>query len=85
VLVDKILHEAWTNKKYSLKHVICFGCDVYLHVPRENRCKLDNKEGKCIFICYKDGIKCYKLWGVVTKKIVYSRDAVFREVKIVPK
>jgi hypothetical protein len=43
VLVDKTLHEAWTGKKPSLKHLIVFGCDAYVHVPKENRSKLDNK------------------------------------------
>jgi hypothetical protein len=40
---------------------------------------------KCIFIGYKDGVKGYKLWNPETKKIVYSRDVVFREVKDVSK
>jgi hypothetical protein len=40
---------------------------------------------KCIFIGYKDGIKGYKIWSLVTKKIVYSQDVVFREVKTIPK
>ena len=29
----------------------------------------------------KDGIKGYKLWNPVTRKVVYSRDVVFRQVK----
>ena len=39
------------------------------------------KQKKCIFVGYKDGIKGYRLWNPVTRKIVYSRDVVFREVK----
>jgi hypothetical protein len=65
-----------------------FGCDAYVHVPKENRSKLDKKAEKaekCIFICYKDGVKGYNLWNPETKKIVYSRDVVFREVKYVSK
>jgi len=42
---------------------------------------LDSKSEKCIFIGYKDGLKGYKLWNPVTRKVVYSRDVVFREVK----
>jgi hypothetical protein len=40
---------------------------------------------KCIFIGYKDGVKGYKLWNPETKKTIYSRDVVFREVKDVSK
>ena len=34
---------------------------------------------------YKDGMKGYKLWNPQTKKIVYNRDVVFREVNDVSK
>ena len=43
--------------------------------------KLDNKVEKCIFVGYTDGIKGYKLWNPVTRKIVYSPDVVFKGVK----
>ena len=47
--------------------------------------KLDNKSERCIFIGYKDGLKSYKLLNPETRKVVYSRDVVFREVKDVVK
>ena len=62
-----------------------FGCDAYVHVPKEKRTKLDSKYEKCIFIGYKDGLKGYKLWNPVTWKVVYSQDMVFSEVKYVSK
>ena len=52
-----------------------------MHVPKDKRRKLDNKDEKCIFVSYKHGIKGYKLWNPIIRKIVYSRDVVFREVK----
>ena len=52
-----------------------------MHVPKEKRIKLANKAKKCIIVSYKDGIKGYKLRNSITRKIVYSRDVVFREVK----
>ena len=52
-----------------------------MRIPKDKRRKLDNKEEKCIFVDYKDGIKGYKLWNHVTRKIVYNQDMVFREVK----
>ena len=46
---------------------------------------MDSKSEKCMFIEYKDGLKGYKLWNLVTRKVVYIRDVVFREVKDVIK
>jgi hypothetical protein len=84
-LDDKTPHEIWSGKKPSLQHLRVFGCDAYVHVPKENRSKLDKKAKKCIFIGYKDGVKGYKLWNPETKKTVYSRDVVFKKVKDVSK
>jgi hypothetical protein len=84
-LDDKTPHEVWYGKKPSLQHLRVFGCDAYVHVPKENRSKLDKKAEKCIFIGYKYGVKGYKLWNPETKKTIYSRDVVFREVKDVSK
>ena len=71
-LEDKTPHEVWTGKKPSLSHLRVFGCNVYVHVPKDKRSKLDNKYEKCIFIGYKDGLKCYKLWNLETRKVVYN-------------
>ena len=84
-LEDKTPQEVWTGKKPSLSHLRVFGCDAYVHVPKEKQTKLDIKSEKCIFIGYKDGLKGYKLWNLVTRKVVYSQDVVFREVKDVIK
>jgi hypothetical protein len=40
-LDDKPPHEVWIEKKPSLQHLRVFGCDAYVHVPKENRSKLD--------------------------------------------
>jgi transposase InsO family protein len=56
---DKTPQEVLTGKEPSLTHLKVFGCDAYVHVPKENRSKLDKKVEKCIFIGYKDGLKGY--------------------------
>ena len=35
VLEDKTPQEVWTGKKPSLSHLRIFGCDAYVHVPKE--------------------------------------------------
>jgi hypothetical protein len=84
-LDDKTPPKVWTGKKPSLTHLKVFGCDAYVHVRMEKRSKLDKKVEKCIFIIYKDGLKGYKLWNPESKKVVYRRDVVFREMKDVVK
>ena len=34
-LDDKTPQEVWTRKKPSLSHLRVFGCDAYVHVPKE--------------------------------------------------
>eukprot|EP00253_Pinus_taeda_P027949 PITA_27949 len=57
-LEDKTPQEVWTGKKPTLSHLRVFGCDAYVHVPKEKRTKMDIKSEKCIFIGeVKDVIK----------------------------
>jgi hypothetical protein len=71
MLDDKTPQEVWTGKKPSLTHLKVFGCEAYVHVPKENMSKPNKKVEKCIFIGNKDGLKGYKLWNQETKKVVY--------------
>ena len=84
-LVEKTQQKVWNGKKPSIKHLKVFSWDSYVHVPMDKRSKLDNKDEKCILIVYKVGMESFKLWNLVTKKIVYSRDVVFKVVKGVPR
>ena len=51
IVVDKNLYETWTSKNHSLKHLLVFCCDAYVHVPKENKSKLDNKVEKYLIKC----------------------------------
>jgi hypothetical protein len=84
-LVFKTPHEIWCGKKPSIVYPIIFGCDAFMHDPKEKRSKLDNKSEKCIFVGYKDGIKVYKLWNPLKRKIVYSRDVSSKKLRTLPK
>ena len=49
-LDDKTPHEVWTGKKPSLTHIRVFGCEAYVHIPKENMSNLDKKVEKCILL-----------------------------------
>jgi hypothetical protein len=57
----KRLHKMYGLVRNLLSHLKVFGCEAYVHVPKENMSKLDKKVGKCIFIGYKDGLEGYNL------------------------
>ena len=44
-LEDKTPQEVWTGKKPSLSHLRVFGCDAYVHVPKEKEEKFSSNTG----------------------------------------
>ena len=59
---------------HSVSHLKVFGCVAYAHVPDKLRKKLDKKGHKCIFVDYSEETKAYKLYDVVARKLIISRD-----------
>lgn len=56
-----------------------FGCIAYALVPSHLRHKLDSKSEKYIFVGYCTESKAYKLYNLVSRKVVVSRDVRFDE------
>ena len=53
------LHEAWAKEKPQVGHLSVSGCDVYAHIPKDERQKLDPKMRKCISLGYGQQTKGY--------------------------
>ena len=79
VLNGDILEEVWTGKNLNYSHLKIFGCEAFVHIPKENRTKLDDKSMKFIFFGYVDEDFGYRLWDPVKHKIIRSRDVIFNE------
>ena len=75
-------YEKLNGLKPKVDYFRVFGCECYMHVPSDERVKLDSKSQKCIFLGYSNVKKGYRLFNISTKKIVFSRDVVFNETKI---
>ena len=71
--------KVWTGKKLNYSHLKIFGCEAFVHIPKENRTKLDDKSMKCIFLGYADEEFGYHLWDLVKHKIIRNRDVIFNE------
>ena len=73
--------EAWSGRMPSVSHLRVFGSLTYVHVPDQQRSKLDDKSEKYVFIGYDASSKGYKLYNPFTSKIIINRDVEFNEGK----
>ena len=81
-LDNGIPEEFWTGKKVNYSHLKIFGCEAFVHIPKEHRSKLDNKSMRCIFLGYADSEFGYRLWDPVNNKVIRSRDVIFNELEM---
>ena len=51
-LYGNVPKRVWTRKNVSYKHLRVFGCRLYVHIPKDERSKLDDKVKECIFLGY---------------------------------
>lgn len=56
-----------------------FGSEAYLHIPKQNRRKLDAKSQKLILVGYDQKGRAYRLWHPNTKRISVGVDVVIHE------
>ncbi|GKA22209.1 putative RNA-directed DNA polymerase [Tanacetum coccineum] len=69
----------WSGKDVSYRHLRVFGCKASVHIPKDERSKLDVKGKPCVFLGYGQDEFRYRLYDPVQKKLVHSRDVVFEE------
>ena len=77
-----IPEEVWTGKKVNYSHLKVFGCEAFVHIPKEHRSKLDNKSMRCIFLGYADSEFGYRLWDPINNKVIRSRDVIFNKLEM---
>lgn len=70
-------YELWCEQKPHIKEFQPFGCDVFAHIPKEKRHKLDPKSTKCIFVGYDENVKGFRLWNPRTRNVEIYRDVNF--------
>jgi len=83
VLQDDVPDKVWYGKDVSYSHLRVFGCKAFVHVPKDERSKLDAKTRDCIFIGYGHDEFAYRFYDHVEKNLVRSRDVIFVEDQII--
>ncbi|WVZ20167.1 hypothetical protein V8G54_007489 [Vigna mungo] len=79
-LNSEVPDKIWFSKNVTYDHLRVFGCKAFVvHVPKDERSKLDVKTRQCIFIGFGQDEFGYKLYDPIEKKVVRSRDVQFME------
>ena len=71
--------QAWYGQRPRVEHLRVFGCAAYVHVPKDERGKLDSKTKKWVLLGYGSVQKGYRVYDHLTRKVFYSRNVKFDE------
>jgi hypothetical protein len=78
-LQGDVPNRVYYGKEVSYDHLKVFGCKAFVHIPQDERSKLDSKTRQCIFLSYGGDQFSYKLFDPIARKFVRSSDVVFVE------
>lgn len=73
----KTPYELWYGKSIEINDFRVFGSEVYVHLPKQGRTKLDAKAKKCIFVGYDENVKGFRVFDSDSNKIEIVRDVKF--------
>ena len=51
-LLGDVPQRVWIGKNVTYDHLKVFGCRAFVHIPKDERSKLDDKAKQCIFLGY---------------------------------
>jgi hypothetical protein len=71
-------YESLYGKPPSAKHWGVFGCNAWLHVPKEQRSSLAPKAEPCIYLGHSSTQNCACVYVLRTRKVIQSRDVTYR-------
>src|SRR5690606_10960138 len=79
-LKDQTPYEALTGNKPSIQHLQPFGCECYIHIPKEKRkpgSKLSPRAHKGIFLGYTDTTRHYRIFKTEERCTMTTGDVFF--------
>ena len=75
----KTPEEVFTAEKPDIPHIQIFGCIVYIHIPKENRTKMEPFGKKGTFVGYNETSKAFIIYVPSERHVEVSWDVTFHE------
>ena len=72
-------YEAWHNRRPNVSELRPFGSIAYVHIPKVERRKLDQKSSRRIFVGYSNSSKAWRFWDPINRTVKESAHATFDE------
>jgi hypothetical protein len=71
--------EKFFGKKPDVSHMRVFGARAYMHIPKENRKKMQSVSERGVFVGYEPDCKAYRVLRERDGRILVSRDVIVDE------
>ncbi|WVZ70815.1 hypothetical protein U9M48_019452 [Paspalum notatum var. saurae] len=71
--------EVWHGRKPNISHLRTFRCVGYVKVTKLGLSKLEDRSKPMVLLGYEAGSKGYRMYDLVERRVVISRDIVFNE------
>jgi hypothetical protein len=78
-LMNMMLEEAFTRVKLEARHFKIFGCQIYIHLAKDKRIKLEPSRRKVTFLGYNESSKAYWIYIHSQRQFEVRRDVTFEE------
>lgn len=78
----KTSYKVYFNKSPVWSYLCTFGCDAYVHIPKQKRKKWCSKSKKGIIVGYPENFKGYKIYFKDAHSMELHRDVIFKKKKM---
>jgi transposase InsO family protein len=68
--------EKFFGEKPNVSHMRVFGAHAYMHIPKENRKKMQSVSERGVFVGYEPNYKAYRVLRERDERILVSRDVI---------
>jgi hypothetical protein len=68
-----------TRRKPKLNHLRVWGCEIFVHNPKQGRNKIQSRSKRCLLIGYNEQSKAYQIFNLNNRNVEITKDVKLNE------